>query len=114
MNDYEQLYYDQFYKNKKLIEENEILKQELELLNNPKLDLINFLVREYKKQNKDKKIRREVKMNIIEELEKWLINYGTRSIGISISGKKFNYAKEIEVQKVLDKIYELKTGDDNE
>jgi len=114
MNDYEQLYYDQFYKNKKLIEENEILKQELELLNNPKLDLINFLVREYKKQNKDKKIRREVKMNIIEELEKWLINYGTRSIGISISGKQFNHAKEIEVQKVLDKIYELKTGDDNE
>lgn len=114
MNDYEQLYYDQFYKNKKLIEENEILKQELELLNNPKLDLINFLVREYKKQNKDKKIRRAVKMNIIDELEKWLINYRTRNIETSMSGKQFDCAKEIEVQKVLDKIYELKNGGSNE
>lgn len=114
MNDYEQLYYDQFYKNKKLIEENEILKQELELLNNPKLDLINFLVREYKKQNKDKKIRREVKMNIIDELERWLINYGTRSVETALSSKKFDCVKEIEVQKVLDKIYELKNGGSNE
>lgn len=114
MNDYEQLYYDQVYENRKLIEEIEILRQELELLNNPKLSLVNYLVREYKNQNKDKKIRREVKMNIIEELEKWLINYGTRSIGISMSGKQFNHAKEIEVQKVLDKIYELKNGDSNE
>ena len=48
MNDYEQLYYDQVYENRKLIEEIEILKQELELLNNPKLNLVNYLVREYK------------------------------------------------------------------
>lgn len=50
MNDYEQLYYDQVYENRKLIEEIEILKQELELLNNPKINLVNYLVREYKKQ----------------------------------------------------------------
>lgn len=57
MNDYEQLYYDQVYENRKLIEEIEILKQELELLNNPKLNLVNYLVREYKKQINNKENR---------------------------------------------------------
>lgn len=53
-------------------------------------------------------------MNIIDELEKWLINYGTRSVETALSSKKFDCVKEIEVQKVLDKIYELKNGGSNE
>lgn len=41
------------------------------------------------------------------ELRNRLNNYGTRSIGASMSGKDYNYPKEITVTEVLDIIDEL-------
>ena len=34
-------------------------------------------------------------------LKNHLLEYGTRSKGVSLSGKEYNIAKEIEVEKVL-------------
>lgn len=41
------------------------------------------------------------------ELKERLIEYGTRNIGTSLSGKEYNYPKEIEVLIVLDIIQDL-------
>lgn len=45
-------------------------------------------------------------------LKSRLLEYGTRSKGVSLSGKEYNIAKEIEVEKVLLMMQEIERGKD--
>lgn len=43
-------------------------------------------------------------------LKNVLLDYGTRNEGVSLSGKEYNIAKEIEVEKVLMMMQEIESG----
>ena len=69
MKDFEQLYYDSLYKNRKLEEEIKNLKQELEIYKNKK-DAKSIIMNDFSKYMKKKNNQNSFKKKLLETINK--------------------------------------------
>lgn len=69
MKDFEQLYYDSLYKNRKLEEEIKNLKQELEIYKNKK-DAKSIIMNDFSKYIKKKNNQNSFKNKLLETIKK--------------------------------------------
>ena len=56
MKDYEQLYYDVLHENRKLKEKIKELEETIRIVNNPKIELISYIINTTKKKLETKKL----------------------------------------------------------